>query len=72
MIYNVMINKWGFGKVKAMFTIHMSWLFVALSVPLKSKILAKSVALNRGSEIFDPRNRATKGFLRSRVSLLDR
>ena len=43
-------------------TIHMSWLFSALSVSLKSKILAKS--LKRGSrEIFDPRNRDTKGFL---------
>ena len=43
---------------------HMSWLFVALTVSLKSKILAKSRALN-GDGIFDPRNRATKGFLRS-------
>ena len=64
-IYKI-IQEWGFGEVKATFTMHMSWLFVALSVPLKSRILAKSVALNRGSEIFDPRNRATKGFLRSR------
>ena len=47
-----------------MSTMHMSWLFVALSVSLKSKILAKSRSLNRGA-IFDLRNRATKGFLRS-------
>ena len=50
--------------MKAVSTMHMSWLFVALSVSLKSKILAKSRALN-GDGIFDPRNRATKGFLRS-------
>ena len=39
---------------------------VVLFESLKSKILAKSLALNR-SEIFDPRNRATKGFLQRRV-----
>ena len=43
-------------------TIHMSWLFSALSVSLKSKILAKSLKRGR-REIFDPRNRDTKGFL---------
>ena len=58
---------------------HNSCLFSALSVSLKSKMLAKSLkrgrevflkskilakSLKRGSrEIFDPRNRDTKGFL---------
>ena len=55
-------GKMKIGNVKAG---SISYL-VVLFESLKSKILAKSLALNR-SEIFDPRNRATKGFLQRRV-----